>query len=86
MAHIGADEFGLRTQATKLGGKGVAHFFTAAAHDQAGAIGGEGEGGSAANAGEGAGNQDDGGIHGWTPWLGGGSVDGQTLIHSVRCH
>jgi hypothetical protein len=63
VAHVCADEFGLGAKRAQLFGQRVAGFVAAAGDDEAGAVFGVGDGGGAADAGEGAGDQYDGIAH-----------------------
>ena len=74
VSHVGPQEFGLDAEGAQFSGQLAAGFLTAAGHDNVGAFMGEGQGRGAADAGQGASDQDGGGVHrkllqrGW--WFG----------------
>jgi hypothetical protein len=71
VTHVGADELGFRAECAQFGCEGSALFRPAAGDDDAGALVGEGEGSSASDACEGAGDQDNRSAHVTFPFNGG---------------
>ena len=63
MTHVGSDEHGLGSHAVQLGFEGPALGLVTAGDEDRGAFPGEGERGGATDAGQGAGDQDDGSTH-----------------------
>ncbi len=67
MAHIGADEHGVRARLVQLGDQARAGIVVATGHDQSCAFAGIGQGRGAGDAGQRAGNQNDRVIHVTSP-------------------
>src|SRR5260370_9356685 len=67
MADIGANEFRFRAKRAKLGGQRLGGVIAAAGDEDASAFVREGEGGGAADGGQGAGNEDNGITHVTSP-------------------
>jgi hypothetical protein len=63
MANVSADEFSLNAEGAELLGQGLSLLVAAAGDNNPGALLGEGQRRGTANAGQGAGNQDNGGGH-----------------------
>src|SRR5882757_5869765 len=67
VAHVGADEFSFRAEATELPGQGMARLVATAGDNNPGAFFRKGQGRGSADTGQGACNQDDGCTHGRSP-------------------
>jgi hypothetical protein len=67
VTHVGANELGLCAEAAQLGGQRLPGFLPAAGNDNAAAFGCERQSRCATDAGQRAGDQDDGIFHGDTP-------------------
>jgi hypothetical protein len=81
VADIGANEFGFRAKRAKFGDQRLAGVIVTAGDDNSGAFTGEGESRGTANAGQGAGDQDNGITHVISP-----SKKGEAYLPGLICN